>query len=611
MLSTIIRRPGRSANLISPAWRTSAPITKVPHRKCGLFAAFSPSPREEERTSEDTVKRMCKRIEHRGPDGTGMAFGSWGQAGRWALGHTRLAIVAPDEKSANQPFEHPTTAMVANGEIYNHKDVYARLEKEYGYTGTPLSHSDCEVVAHAYKVMGADKMARSLDGMFAFVLIDYENNTFVAGRDPTGIKPLYYACSSDGTIVGFASELKALVDLYGIANIYEFPNGHYYTPEAGFVKYYDPEWQYYVTESGATKEAPWVLNEEPTAEELRESLDKAVKKRLMADVDFGLFLSGGVDSCIVGQLMLKHCRDMGYPHPNSYTIGMEDGPDLMAARAMSKELGTKHHERIFNVQEAFAVIEKVVYHIETYNAELIRSAIPNYFLAERAAADVKMVITGEGADEMWAGYAYFEDAPSPEAMHKELCRIYNHLGVANLLRADRMTMAHGLEARVPFLDVQHTAMAMKLDPRKKLITKGGAPEQREKAYLRHMFDRPHDGITIPKPVLWRMKAMQCEGIGEDWVSILQRKVSEKVSDAAMAEASKRFPHETPQTKEEYFYRELFDNYFPNCEKVPQMWEGGYRAGGAEWKSTAYTREGLKEVGRLTHALQGKSTQQSA
>lgn len=595
----------------TPSWRIAGkPIMKTPHRKCGIFASFSPTTQDEKRTSEEVVRRMCFRIRHRGPDGTGMATGPWGQGGRFALGHTRLAIVAPEERAADQPFRVEDMSMVANGEIYNHKDLYDRLRKEHNWDGTPTSHSDCEVIAHAYKVLGAEQMVKSLDGMFGFVLIDSTKNTFVAGRDPTGIKPLYYALAADGQIVGFASELKALVDLPGVSALHEFPNGHYYTPETGFVKYYKPDWKNFVSNTKEEKIAPWQTGDEPSMEEIRESLDMAVKKRLMADVPFGLFLSGGVDSCIVGQLMIKHCRDWGIEVP-SYTIGMQDGPDLMAARAMAKELGTKHHERIFDVEEAFGVIEKVVYHIETYNAELIRSAIPNWFLAERAAADVKMCITGEGADELWAGYAYFEDASSPEALHRELVRIYNHLGVANLIRADRMTMAHGLEARVPFLDVEHGRLAMALNPKHKMITKGGDATQREKAYLRKMFDRPHHGIEIPKPVLWRMKAMQCEGIGEDWVSILQRKISEKVSDAALAEAHKRWEFETPQTKEEYFYRELFDSYFPNCEKVPTMWQDGCRAGGAEWKSTAYTREGLQDVSRLTHTLQKKSQSETA
>ena len=246
---------------------------------------------------------------------------------------------------------------------------------------------------------------------------------------------------------------------------------------------------------------------------------------------------------------------------------------------------------------------QVVYHIETYNAELIRSAVPNWFLAELASKHVKMVITGEGADELWAGYAYFEDAPSPEALHRELVRIYGALAVANLQRTDRITMAHGIEARVPFLDVEYTRLAMSVDPARKTMVKGGASHEREKAYLRRMFEREHDGCVIPEPVLWRMKAMQCEGVGEGWVAKLQAHVSSKVTDAQMAEAAARYPHDTPQTKEEYYYRTVFEKNFPGCEHVPTLWEGGCRAGGAEWQSDAYTREGLADVSRLTHALQ--------
>mmetsp|Transcript_33802 Transcript_33802/g.54416 ORF Transcript_33802/g.54416 Transcript_33802/m.54416 type:complete len:615 (-) Transcript_33802:169-2013(-) len=583
-------------------------------RRCGVFASFDLTNNEVgTRTDEAIVRDMCNKIQHRGPDGTGVSTGPFGQGGRWALGHTRLAIVAPEEKAADQPFVIPVAekkenlALVANGEIYNHENLFHSLVDKHGISkDTRISRSDCEVILHAYKSIGPDATAKALDGMFAFVLIDETKNTIFAGRDPCGIKPLYYAVSSDGKMVGFASELKALVGLPNISNIYEFPNGHYYTPETGFVQYYDPSWKRFATEGSQEAEvAPWKDGKEPTINDLRDALDMAVKKRLMSDVEFGMFLSGGIDSCIVGQLMMKHCREMGIPPIPSFTVGMKDGPDLMAARAMAKELGTEHHERMFTAEEAFEVVDKVVYHIETYNAELIRSAIPNWFLAEAASQKVKMVITGEGADELWAGYSYFEDASSPEALHRELVRIHSRLGVANLLRTDRMTMAHSLEARVPFLDVINMEAVMSLNPSEKMIVKGGDARQREKAYLRRIFEPSHHGITIPEPILWRMKAMQCEGVGENWVSVLQSRLNEKVSDAALKEAKDRWPFETPQTKEEYYYREVFESHYPNCERVPKTWEGGFRAGGAEWKSDAYTREGLVDPSRLTHSLQSK------
>ncbi len=596
---------------------TAAPWTQQ-IRRCGLFASFDINQQEiGRRTDEKVVKTMCDRIQHRGPDGTGMASGRFGE-GQWAMGHTRLAIVAPDQKSADQPFVLPVSeadtsnlALVANGEVYNHELLFNQIVDECGISSdTRISRSDCEIILHAYKHLGVDATARSLDGMFAFVLVDEPNETIFAARDPCGIKPLYYATSGDGSIVGFASELKSLVDLPSISSIHEFPNGHYYTQKTGFVQYYDPDWKRFADEgTPECKLAPWKTDSEPSDQSLIETLDNAVKKRLMADVKFGMFLSGGIDSCIVGQLMMKHCRDMGFDAPPSFTVGMNDGPDLIASRHMAKELGTTHHERIFTADEAFSVVEKVVYHIETYNAELIRSAIPNFFLAEFTAAEVKMVITGEGADELWAGYSYFEDATDPAALHRELVRIHSRLGVANLLRTDRMTMAHSLEARVPFLDTVNMETVMSLDPAKKMMVKGGTPQQREKSHLRKLFEPKRNGITIPKPILWRMKAMQCEGVGEDWVSVLQRKLAEKVSDSAMAEAHLRFPHDTPQTKEEYYYRELFESYYPRCEHVPTAWEGGFRAGGAAWKSDAYTREGLADVSRLTHSLQAKAGSQ--
>ncbi|KAJ1455440.1 hypothetical protein M885DRAFT_464398 [Pelagophyceae sp. CCMP2097] len=592
-------------------------LRKEARRRCGIFAVFDYDGTD--RANNAVVQASCAKIAHRGPDGVGVAAGKWATgAGVFALGHTRLAIVAPDEVAANQPFElGGGLAMVSNGEIYDHGKLWTALVAD-GYDASKLqSRSDCEVIAHLYAHRGAAAAAEALTdaGMFAFCLVDSNRGagSIFAARDPTGIKPLYYGVDAAGRVAAMASELKALVDVPGLSDIQEFPCGHYYTPEAGFVRYYEPAWA--TPEAAARFDESTALpqDEAQLTEQVRDSMDHAVGKRMMSDVEFGLFLSGGVDSCIVGQLMMKRCREeLGISAPPSYTVGMADSPDIMAARAMARELGSTHHERLFTAAEAVAIVEKVVYHIETYNAELIRSAIPNYFLAELAGdtshGGVKMVLTGEGADELWAGYAYFADAPDAQRVHSELTRIYGALGTANLLRTDRMTMAHSLEARVPFLDVGNTALVMGIHPRHKLPAPrvpGGKPF--EKAFLRRAFEREHGGVTIPADLLWRPKAMQCEGVGEDWVAILQAALSDRVSDALLADAPNRFPHETPQSKEEYFYRDIFEQRFgKRCEFIPRPWVGGCRAAGAAWTSASYTRHGLADVSKLTHAFQAKS-----
>ena len=354
-----------------------------------------------------------------------------------------------------------------------------------------------------------------------------------------------------------------------------------------------------------------------TDDDIREAFRKAVQKRMMADVDYGFFLSGGVDSCIVAHDLLplykeERKRVFGDDRPiPTFTVGMENSPDVMAAKGMVENLGGSkvidHKIRSFTPDEVFDLIPKIVYHMETYEAELIRSAIPNWLLAERAAQDVKMVLTGEGADELFAGYLYFADAETPRQVQNELRRIYGMLGNINLHRTDRMTMAHGLEARVPFLDTEFTKLAMSVDPARKMVDKEAVRTNsrgREKTLLRELFEGPNsEGHSIPRPVLWRAKAMQCEGVGEDWVSILQRRISTLVSDAEMDESHLTYPVNTPHTKEELYYRRIYDEHFHGMEHVVKLWEGGGRAMGAAWKSEMYTREGLKDVNLHSHALQ--------
>ena len=603
-------------------------------RRCGILAILAPdaAAAADGRLDEAAMRARTALLTHRGPDGQGVVRGAWhgrAGAGGYALGHQRLAIVDPTA-TADQPFTYasdsadwrahdadaaaPKAVLVANGEIYNHGAILKSLGDEGYDLARVKSSSDCEAIIHNYLKRGPRRAVEDLSGMYAIVLIDEAGGpgtgrpSLLAARDRVGIKPLYWARDADGQPLAFASELKALVGAPGVdpASIGEFPAGHFYTPEDGLVAFHKPAWR----EQGDAF-APWKAAE-PTKQDLRDALEAAVVKRMMSDVTFGLFLSGGVDSAIVAALMAPHYAERaprGVPKLPSFTVGMPNSPDATAARAMAELLGTEHVQHEFDVDEALGVVDQVVYHMETYEAELLRSAIPNWFLAKATAdAGVKMVLTGEGADELWAGYAYFEDSPSPAATQRELRRIYSWLPRINLHRTDRMTMAHALEARVPFLDVDFTSLAMSVDPSRKLFDDSEPPPGLmpvTKAFLRETFTGPigRAGVEIPRDVLWRAKAMQCEGIGENWVATLQSALAARVSDAEFASARDRFPVNTPLTKEEFYYRAKFDEFFPGLDHVVVPWPGGCRAGGAEWQSATYTREGLANTDRLRHGLQ--------
>jgi asparagine synthase (glutamine-hydrolysing) len=581
--------------------------------------------------------RTAKILYHRGPDGMTVASGAMGQTetvkdARWAMGHARLAIVDPSNRKADMPFqldfkvgedETKRIKLAANGEIYNHEKVYKELVEEDGWDHDRISGSDCEVIAHHFAKHGGPATAKKLDGMFAFVI--FEENTkdgsvkAFAARDPVGIKPLYYGRALEGekdTAGGyiFSSELKGLVGHVEPSSVVAIPPGHYWTPEEGLVCYYNPEWL------RNEDHKPWEKEgNEITDDQIREAFGAAVEKRMMADVDYGFFLSGGVDSAVVSNVLMplyrKAQENLGgeFRRIPTFTVGMRNSPDVMAAKAVVEAMGGEkyidHKIRYFTPDEVFDTIPKIIYHMETYEAELIRSCIPNWFLAEHAAKDVKMVLTGEGSDELFAGYLYFKDAENKDQLQNELRRIYNMLGDANLHRTDRMTMAHGLEARVPFLDTEFTKLIMSVDPAKKIVDGEAVKNNargREKTMLRELFEAPNeDGESIPEPVLWRAKAMQCEGVGEDWVSILQAKLATLVSDEEMDNAAEKFPINTPQTKEEYYYRRIYEENYTGMEHVVRLWPGGGRAMGAEWKSDMYTREGLKNVDLLSHSLQEK------
>lgn len=535
---------------------------------CGLVAVHDPKGVISDR--EPLVREACERVTHRGPDGDGYAGGP-----TWAMAHRRLAIMDPEK--GVQPLERGAGAAVANGELYNFQDVLARLAKEHGSEAAAVpTGSDCEVLLPAWRLLGADGLCNALNGMFAFVLQDGNGKRMLAARDHCGIKPLYIGKSHGGEATWLASELKSLVGICDEAK--EFPPGHYWTPEGGLQRWYLPAW-----------DAEGFVPKTGTPAEFKAALERAVKAQLMSDVGIGLLLSGGVDSAIVGEIMAPLMREAGEPL-RSFTVGQPDSPDITAARMISEHLGTEHHEYLFTSQEAFDALEKVVYHLETYEPELVRSAVPNFFLAKLVASHgCKTVLTGEGSDELTAGYLYFRDAPDAEALFEELRRIFWHLHNVNNQRSDRMSMAHGVEARVPFLCPDAIAAAMNIPAEDKVIT----PDRPEKAMLRKLWEG-----DVPTQVLWRTKAMQCEGVGKTWVAELQALCEKAVSDAEFAAAAERFPVNPPHSKEEYLYRKIFDKHFPNLDASTQVWEGGCRAGGASWKSSAYTRAGLVDTSQL-------------
>lgn len=538
-----------------------------------MGAAKNMAPEEKNR-SEMLKLKLCElvvRMSTRGPDGIG-----YHGSARFGLAHTRLAIMDPEH--GQQPLIRMRGySCVANGEIYNFRELQEKLSLPPAPT-----NSDNEVLLQLYDKLGPDGLCQKLNGIFAFVIASEEGHVCMAARDHCGIKPLYMG-RSKGSQIWFASELKAFAD-QGCDEVIEFPDGHYWTPEKGFVKYYDRDWDlddYKHTES--TK--PDIVHR---------ALTKAIKDQCMSDVPFGMFLSGGIDSAVLLAILKPIMDELGLPLM-TFTVGMKGSPDVVAAQLLSDTFGTVHHWHEFSGEEGFAMLPKVVYHLETYEPELIRSAIPNYFLAQLAASKVKMVLTGEGADELFAGYLYFRDCPDASSLHKELRRIFHHLHNVNNQRSDRMSMAHGLEARVPFLDPDVIDAVMRVAPEEKLIN----PEHRnsEKYFLRKLFEG-----KLPEAVLWRTKAMQCEGIGMSWVHRLQAMCNSAISDSDFEESCRNYSINPPQSKEELHYRRLFEKHFSGMDKFVHVWEGGCRAAGAAWKSAAYTRKGLENPNELSNGL---------
>lgn len=517
---------------------------------CGIVALFDlQQPGESLRKK---VLEMSKRIRHRGPDWSGIYVDN-----NAILSHERLSIVDP--ASGSQPFvsEDGNLVLAVNGEIYNHRDIREQYKDKYTFqTG-----SDCEVIMALYKDKGVDFLDE-LSGIYAFALYDKEKDLYLIARDPMGVIPLYWGKDADGTRY-CASELKALE---GYCETYErFPPGHLYCNKEGKLhKWYEREWYNY----DAVK-----LNK-ASSQDIHDALDEAVESQMMCDVPYGVLLSGGLDSSVISALAKRHAsrriesdgeKDAWYPQLHSFAIGLKGSPDLENSRKVADFIGTIHHELTYTIQEGLDAIRDVIYYIETYDVTTVRAATPMYLLARYIKSmGIKMVLSGEGADEIFGGYLYFHKAPDAQSLHEETVRKVSRLHLYDCLRANKSLAAWGVEGRVPFLHKEFMDVAMSINPEAKMCGKG----RMEKHIVREAFES-----LLPDEVAWRQKEQFSDGVGYSWIDTLRNQANEMISDEMLANASKTFPINPPLNKEEYVYRSIFQEHFPSdsaARSVPSV-----------------------------------------
>ena len=484
---------------------------------------------------------MSRLMRHRGPDWSGV-FAS----DKAILAHERLSIV--DVNTGAQPLynaEH-THVLAVNGEIYNHQALRQELGDRYAFqTG-----SDCEVILALYQEKGP-AFLDDLRGMFAFILYDTEKDAYLIGRDHMGIIPLYMGFDENGTLF-VASEMKALVPI--CRSIKEFPPGSYLWSQDGEIReYYVRDWfSYDSVKDNVTDKAA-----------LRDALEESVKSHLMSDVPYGVLLSGGLDSSIISAITKKYAArrvedearsEAWWPQLHSFAVGLEGSPDLKAAKSVAAHLGTVHHEIHFTVQEGLDAIRDVIYHIETYDVTTIRASTPMYLMSRKIKAmGIKMVLSGEGADEVFGGYLYFHKAPNAQEFHEELVRKLQALHMYDCARANKAMSAWGVEARVPFLDKNFLDVAMRINPQDKMCGNGKI----EKHVLRECFSS-----YLPESIAWRQKEQFSDGVGYSWIDTLKEVAAAQITDQQLANAHFRFPYNTPNSKEAYFYRQIFEELFP-------------------------------------------------
>ncbi|MEP6647989.1 MAG: asparagine synthase B [Saprospiraceae bacterium] len=490
--------------------------------------------------------QMSKMLRHRGPDWSGI-----NDQDHAILVHERLSIV--DINTGAQPLVNveQTHILAVNGEIYNHKELEHLLTVPFRFQ----TKSDCEIILAKYEEKGSGFLDE-LQGMFAFVLYDKDKNEWLIGRDHMGIIPLYTGYDESGNLY-VASELKALTQY--CKSIKEFPPGHYWSSKDGApVRYYERDWMSYDA----------VKNNASDIIKLRDSLELSVRSHLMTDVPYGVLLSGGLDSSIIAAVA-KHfvkkriedddLTEAWWPQLHSFAIGLKDSTDLVAAKKVAEHIGTIHHEMIFTIQEGIDALSDVIYHLETFDVTTVRASTPMYLMARRIKAmGIKMVLSGEGSDEIFGGYLYFHKAPDAKEFHEETVRKLNKLHLYDCLRANKSMAAWGVEARVPFLDKAFMDVAMRLNPQDKMAGNGKI----EKHILRRAFED-----YLPAEITWRQKEQFSDGVGYSWIDNLKELANQKISDQQMANAKFRFPVNTPVTKEAYHYREIFESHFPHASAI--------------------------------------------
>lgn len=507
---------------------------------CGIVGVF------DLKTDVDKLRpqvlEMAKKIRHRGPDWSGIYCSD-----NAILAHERLSIVDP--ASGRQPLysKDGNLILAVNGEIYNHVELKNDLKEEYDF----LTKSDCEIILALYREKGINFLD-DLNGIFAFALYDKEKDIYLVGRDHIGIIPLYMGRDQFGNFY-VASELKSLEGV--CTKIEEFPPAHYLFSEEGEVKsWYKRDWMDYES----------VKNNSTSIDELREAMEASVHRQLMSDVPYGVLLSGGLDSSITSAIAKKFAakrietedtQDAWWPQLHSFVIGLEGSPDLLAARKVADHIGTIHHEIHYTIQEGVDAIRDVIYHLETYDVTTVRASTPMYMLARVIKSmGIKMVLTGEGADEIFGGYLYFHKAPNAKEFHNELLRKVDKLHLYDCLRANKSLAAWGVEGRVPFLDKEFIDVAMRINPEDKMIKDG----RMEKWLVRKAFED-----SLPEDVTWRQKEQFSDGVGYGWIDTLKEIALKEVSDDQMENAKYKFPVNTPQSKEEYVYRSIFSEFFPS------------------------------------------------
>lgn len=507
---------------------------------CGIVGVFDLKTDAQELRPQ--VLEQSKKLRHRGPDWSGIYCGD-----KAIIAHERLSIVDPE--SGGQPLysEDKKLILGVNGEIYNHREIREQTKATYAYqTG-----SDCEVILALYKQKGVDFLD-DLNGIFAFALYDEENDAYLIGRDHIGIIPLYMGWDKSGNFY-VGSELKSLEGV--CTKIQEFPPASYlYSKDGEIKRWWTRDWMDYEN----------VKENKASVSDLKKAMEEAVHRQLMSDVPYGVLLSGGLDSSVTSALAKKYAakriedgdqKDAWWPQLHSFVIGLDGSPDLAAARKVADHIGTIHHEIHYTIQEGLDAIRDVIYHIETYDVTTIRASTPMYMLARVIKSmGIKMVLTGEGADEIFGGYLYFHKAPNAKEFHEETLRKLNKLNLYDCLRANKSLAAWGVEGRVPFLDKEFIDVAMRLNPEAKMAGNG----RMEKWVVRKAFED-----LLPESVAWRQKEQFSDGVGYGWIDTLKQIAKEQVSDEMMTHANFRFPINTPRSKEEYLYRSIFEEHFPS------------------------------------------------